>query len=359
MTVQLVGTANSTYTGTKATDTIWATRFISTASGVCSEIKIYSSSDGFAKVGIYLNDDATGNPDILLNANNTGTAISVGWNTITIPNTYITTGNYYWIAAMVSATILRYRSASGTSWSRSYPYSSGLPSTAGTGSSGTDEMKLQAWGNIGIGDVEVTFGDAFETTGETEYPAAINGSKVLCITTAIGGNQTVSGVTLAGQALSLVDSLAVDSGATAYAWIRDLPSCGENLALNVSLDATVCEVGIWSLTGIPAGTDFLDSDSYYTTVITTPDITLSAVAGGLSFSLIGSNDATGGATAIGDQSLDGFETNNAYAGSAVSVDSDDFHEWQWLGSPSKYLYGISFAPPVTVLSNSLFLGGGL
>jgi hypothetical protein len=100
-------------------------------------------------VAIY--SDSSGNPSTLLAANNTDTAVTAGWNNITISSTTVTSGTYYWLAVVSSAYNICYMATSGASCLyQPVTYSSWTyPSSAGSGWATQTGYTyfLAGWGN--------------------------------------------------------------------------------------------------------------------------------------------------------------------------------------------------------------------
>jgi hypothetical protein len=122
-------------------------RFAATHSGNVDYIKVKCTNCGSVKVALYA--DSAGTPAALLNANDAGTAVKGGWNSIRLPSTPVTAGAYYWIAFNSSPACVAFAVPSdGTELSRGLAFSSNMPDQAGTEfDTGTDYHSLTAgWG---------------------------------------------------------------------------------------------------------------------------------------------------------------------------------------------------------------------
>ncbi len=111
-------------------------QYKATSSGIINDFRVKTSGSGHVKVAVYA--DSSGAPGALLSrSDNAGTAVSAGWNNISIDETTITKDNYYWLAFDADANIVCYNYSS--SWPLSWYgktaiYSSfTFPQTAGTG----------------------------------------------------------------------------------------------------------------------------------------------------------------------------------------------------------------------------------
>jgi hypothetical protein len=150
-TAKLVGADDATVSLPLSAGNLSLTRFQATATGNAVTFKVKSDRSANVKVAIYA--DSSGEPGALLNAVNTGTSISAGWNDITIASTAITSGNYYWLA-INSNTLINCATASpgGTIRYKSAPYAGfTFTNPAGTGfksASGITAL-LAGWGATG------------------------------------------------------------------------------------------------------------------------------------------------------------------------------------------------------------------
>jgi C1A family cysteine protease len=129
----LIGPEDSTATGTTSPNYFILDRFAANSSGSIASIKVKCGASGNVKVAIYA--DSSGSPGALLNAANTGTAVTTGWNTISIPSTAVTAGTYYWLAFIMDASCVSYKQeGSTTRWFKTVSYSGfTFPSSAGSG----------------------------------------------------------------------------------------------------------------------------------------------------------------------------------------------------------------------------------
>jgi len=99
MTVRLIGEDASGSTKCDQNYIHYA-RFIALETGIVSEIRINSGASGHAKVAIY--SDSSGEPGNKITGNDSSQAVTGGqWNTLTIANTNITKGTYYWLGLIV------------------------------------------------------------------------------------------------------------------------------------------------------------------------------------------------------------------------------------------------------------------
>jgi hypothetical protein len=121
--VKLIGVdASATSTTTYPGNYFFLYRFQAVASGNITTFKFDASASGNVKVAIY--SDSSGAPGSLLNAVNTSTPVTAGWNSITIPSTAVVSGTYYWLSYSSDATIGYYQSGTGTLYYQSATYSS-------------------------------------------------------------------------------------------------------------------------------------------------------------------------------------------------------------------------------------------
>jgi hypothetical protein len=122
-------------------------KFTAEATGSVTSIGVKCSGNGNVKVAIYA--DNSGQPGSLLNAVNTSTPVSSGWNAITIPTTAITIGTSYWLAvACDSSGVLYYHAGDGTQQYKAISFSAyTFPNPAGSGySSNSNYVFSAAWG---------------------------------------------------------------------------------------------------------------------------------------------------------------------------------------------------------------------
>lgn len=107
---KLIGEDDETPDGTVFQDYIWADKFTASVTGAMDQFRIKVDGSGNVKVAVYADDD--GEPGALLNAVNAGQAVTAGWNTISFPDTSLTSGTAYWLAFITDVRITcRYTSA--------------------------------------------------------------------------------------------------------------------------------------------------------------------------------------------------------------------------------------------------------
>jgi hypothetical protein len=147
VTGRLIGSVTD---GTNSTAASYFTlaKFTAVATGIVSEIHIYSLASGNVKLAIY--EDVSGEPSTLITASNTGQAVIANqWNTLDIGNTNIIKDNVYWIACNSDTTGATCRSTGiGTQRYRSATYATfTFPDPAGSGfSSASYEYCRAGWG---------------------------------------------------------------------------------------------------------------------------------------------------------------------------------------------------------------------
>ncbi|MCD6599709.1 MAG: hypothetical protein J7L19_03970 [Dehalococcoidia bacterium] len=107
---KMIGEDDHASDGTVDTGYIWADKFTASVTGVMDQFRVKVDGPGNLKLAVYADD--AGEPGTLLNALNTGQAVTAGWNTITFPDTSLTSGTDYWLAFISDAKITcRYTSA--------------------------------------------------------------------------------------------------------------------------------------------------------------------------------------------------------------------------------------------------------
>ncbi len=109
---KLIGPEDSTATATTSPNYFILDRFAANTTGDITSIRIKCGSNGNVKVAIYA--DSAGSPGALLNAVNTGTAVTTGWNTISIPSTAVNAGAYYWLSFIMDTSCVSYRQEGNT-----------------------------------------------------------------------------------------------------------------------------------------------------------------------------------------------------------------------------------------------------
>jgi hypothetical protein len=85
-------------TGSHYKDRIYIRQFTSSVDAYFKEIHVSSRFAGNVKVVVY--DDNGGVPNNLLTANDSGTAVVVGWNAISVPSFNVKAGEKYWIGSL-------------------------------------------------------------------------------------------------------------------------------------------------------------------------------------------------------------------------------------------------------------------
>lgn len=126
-------------------------KFTAIATGVMSEIKVYSINTTYDKVAIYA--DNGGEPGVLITANNDDQLVLANqWNTLTIGNTNIVKDTVYWLAANLGDDRGLTTGAAGTGTDRYKVAAYSLftfPNPAGTGfSSLTRAYDIAGWGTV-------------------------------------------------------------------------------------------------------------------------------------------------------------------------------------------------------------------
>lgn len=109
-------------------------RFLATAAGSITEIKVKANASGNVKVAIY--DGNAGSPTTRRSYNDSSIPVTAGWNTIAIPSASITSGTYYWLAVVSDSCNIYYQAndpSANACW-KSTTYSSwAWPGSAGSG----------------------------------------------------------------------------------------------------------------------------------------------------------------------------------------------------------------------------------
>ncbi len=187
---KLIGADDTTCDGSSGANHVCLYRFQAEGGGDIVIFKLKASGSGNVKVAIYADD--SGKPGALLTAVDSGTAVSAGWNDISIPSTTVVAGNYYWLAFnpdswivcydVHSSTECRYRAASYSSFTFPDPATAGgslIPSTAVT-------CLLAGWG-VSAPPVAPTVTNSTGETNVTSTSARLNGE----VTSTGGENPTV------------------------------------------------------------------------------------------------------------------------------------------------------------------------
>jgi hypothetical protein len=111
-----------------------------------SDIYIYCSGSGTAKVGVY--SDSGGVAGTLLSAQQTATAVIAGWNKISLSTPLaVTNGTSYWLAQNNSTSVSRTMTGLGGSYGfASLAFANNLPASAPTMATGTTTCLIAAYG---------------------------------------------------------------------------------------------------------------------------------------------------------------------------------------------------------------------
>jgi len=163
---KLLGLDDTTIDTNHGNDTFVLSRFQAIKQGVMSEFRVKCTDAVNVKVAIYA--DNSGEPENLITANNTGQACATGWNTLTIGDTNIVSGTYYWLAIIAEtagkvgvdtdAGTMRYKAGTYSTWS--------FPNPAGEGFNSASYQTIEAgWGESSIYIMDVEVGQ-FAITGK-------------------------------------------------------------------------------------------------------------------------------------------------------------------------------------------------
>ena len=147
---KLIGSDDVSPDGPITANFISMSRFQATQSGNIISFRVRATGIGNVKVAIYA--DSGGEPGPRLGYNDSPQAVVAGWNSLSIPSTSITSGNYYWLAinsdtsvaaAHMGSGLVRYKAAtfSGFGWPD--------PAGSGYGSATTCYGMLSGWGTMG------------------------------------------------------------------------------------------------------------------------------------------------------------------------------------------------------------------
>ena len=101
MTIKLVGADDASGTNNVSGQVIYC-RFQAERSGTVTEFRIKCGASGQVIVAIYSHDATNDLPLNRLGYNNTPQDVTSGWNTLSIPNTEVVAGEYYWLAVDMS-----------------------------------------------------------------------------------------------------------------------------------------------------------------------------------------------------------------------------------------------------------------
>jgi len=136
-----------TILGYAAPDYICVSKWVSDYTGKVTEIRIRAAKSGNVKVGLY--DDSENNPHNLLLATGS-TAVTAGWNTISVTPTNVTQGTSYWTAYDTdTSNCVGLKADIGRRHQyKSLAFSSSFPNPAGSGWIVTDGYREinAAWG---------------------------------------------------------------------------------------------------------------------------------------------------------------------------------------------------------------------
>jgi len=148
---RFLGPEDSVATSTTSPDYFILDRFAANTTGNIASIRIKCGSSGNVKVAIYA--DSAGSPGALLNAVNSGTSVSPGWNSIPIASTSVNAGTYYWVSFIMDTSCVSYRQEGNTTrWFKPVAYSGfTFPPSAGSGFTTSYTVwydHITAWGTV-------------------------------------------------------------------------------------------------------------------------------------------------------------------------------------------------------------------
>jgi len=158
-TGRLIGSTNTYETGYNTLkDYFQLVKFTALATGIVTEIRVYSYASGHVKVAIYA--DNAGEPGSLITANNSNQSVMAGqWNMLAIGNTNLTKDVNYWLAWNEDTNTCM----SGHSGTQSRRYKLGaysdfnFPDPAGSGfSSATSDICVAGWGILVLSPVSIS-----------------------------------------------------------------------------------------------------------------------------------------------------------------------------------------------------------
>lgn len=150
--VKLLGNDDKTYASSFIYGYIYLARFQAVETGTFNSMKVLFTGANTVKLALY--SDVSGPyPGSVLSKNEDDNATINGWQTISMPEYDITSGNYYWLACYypVSSYRIKYNSGVGQSIKyKTFPYTNSFPDPIPAGySSGTAEIAIAGWGSAG------------------------------------------------------------------------------------------------------------------------------------------------------------------------------------------------------------------
>jgi len=156
-------------------------KFTADATGNVTEIKVYGTANGNAKVAIYA--DNAGAPGALKTANNDSQAVTANqWNTLTIGSTYLESGVVYWLAINfdIDSVMQTRTTGTGTDRYKSAAYSGfSFPDPAGSGfTTGTRAYNIAGWGVLVLSPSSIVQPIALGTPSLL-YPLFISPSSIV------------------------------------------------------------------------------------------------------------------------------------------------------------------------------------
>lgn len=120
-------------------------KFTCLQSGTMDEFRLKCTASGYAKVAIYVS--AAGSPTDLINKNDDSTAVSIGWNTISFPDTSLTKDTVYhlWATGDTTGAYAYGQTSAGFSYYKLHTYTDPPPDPAGAGwSAGSNRISMFA-----------------------------------------------------------------------------------------------------------------------------------------------------------------------------------------------------------------------
>ena len=107
--------------GSASSGTFLLSRFQAVKSGTLETFRLKSLGSGNVKAAIY--EDASGAPGSILNAVSESQAAHADWNDIVFPATTVSSGQWYWLAAIADSDIICYQSTTWGSKTKAETYS--------------------------------------------------------------------------------------------------------------------------------------------------------------------------------------------------------------------------------------------